>query len=543
MKKGTYLTIIFLLAFLLSIAGIGNASIVNGGFETGDLTGWKTGIVSDSVSVVGDDYPFASPNGSYMCRLGSAYKSRFDAQPPGPNEISQTFTVTEDNLNFAYCLFTYDYGGYDDFQYQVTLEVDGTIIKKYQQTAWGSGTNLKTTGWQVVSVDVSIYMGQELTLYFTAGGTVDMVNGFWAYIDDGPGGVYLKPSLEIYPSYQDVPIGSECSLGANVYDGYGIGVPNVPVTFLVVSGPNTGTTGSAVTDDYGSTWFSYLGNTFGLDTINVWCDMDGDGVWDPDEVGNVANVNWLDPNQPAYFYINPYYAAPPVGNEHSLQATVYNMYWMPTVGIPIVFQIVSGPHIGTAYTGVTDDAGIASFSYMGIASGVDVVHIWCDMDGDGMWDPEELGSWAGVFWINPLRAIGYNEDGKMQMTKSPKKGDPSFNIDLYMKMENSTIVPSEIPFPEFFAAYNVTALVVGNPDYVRVNEGEAILGDILPGTSVLSKDTFSLNINPGKQHNPDEQVYFDVMYYDYFGNMHIITNVPMFADKKGWGFFVQQNSK
>lgn len=529
MKKGTYLMVIFFLAFLLSIAGIGNASnLVNDGFETGDLTGWATGTVSDFVGVVGDDYPFASPNGNYMCRLGKAYYFSGEAQNPGPNEISQTFMVTEPELDFAYCLFTYDYGGYDDFHYKVTIEDgSGTIIYEYQQGAWGSeDPSLKNSGWQDVDLDVSGYMDQSLTIYFTAGGTVDMMNGFWAYIDNEPGGVHTPEpgepaSLGLDPSYQDIPIGNACSINAYVYDEYGIGVPDVPVMFLVVSGPNVGISGSGVTDDYGGTSFSYLGNTVGLDTINVWCDMDGDGDWDPEDIGNVANVNWLDPNLPADFGVDPQMAAPPVGNEHSIQAMVGDVYGMPMVGVPIMFQIVSGPHIGTTYAGITDDAGIVSFSYMGIASGVDVVQIWCDMNGNGVWDPSELGSYAYTGWLERLRAIKYNWGEK------PVYKKPFYSSKLFSEWVNPTVVPPEIP-PEFGIAYNVTALISKTPGYVTVNDGEITIGTVVPGTSVWSIDTFGTTVDTSKPSNPKDMIFFDVMYYDYFGNMHIITDVPQF---------------
>ena len=172
-----------------------NAGLTNMGFETGDLTGWRQGSVVDDVAVTGPD-AFTSPyEGSFMARLGGARASSGQGQPPGPNEICQDFVVDQAQEVFVYNMFTYDYTGFDDFQFRLMV-VDpdtGEVIGSFQQGAWGSGTNIKTSGWKGVTLDLSAHLGETLRLWFTAGGTSDHLFAFWAYLDSAEGG--LPPSV------------------------------------------------------------------------------------------------------------------------------------------------------------------------------------------------------------------------------------------------------------------------------------------------------------------------------------------------------------
>ncbi len=178
----SFLALAFIFSNISAAAGQpDNTSMVaNSSFETGDFTGWSVGTVIDSAGVVPDD-GYARPyQGSYMARLGTP---RYNGQPPGSNTIYQEFTVTEPILRFSYNIFTYDYQPYNHFHYLVKDLTTDTAIVQYAQTAWGSGSELKSTGWIVVRIDLSAYVGDIVRLEIDVGGTGDPSFATWAYVD------------------------------------------------------------------------------------------------------------------------------------------------------------------------------------------------------------------------------------------------------------------------------------------------------------------------------------------------------------------------
>ncbi len=163
--------------------GVSNSGLKNPGFETGDLTYWQIESQVDSVSVVTND-GFTSPlYGKYMARLGDDNGGVGGSQPIGDNKISQVFTADGNTFSFAYNIFTYDYTGLNHFSYVLETADGVTTIASYSQGAWGSGTALKSTGWQTVSIDISGYSGQQLKFTINCGGTSDQAYPTWAYVD------------------------------------------------------------------------------------------------------------------------------------------------------------------------------------------------------------------------------------------------------------------------------------------------------------------------------------------------------------------------
>ena len=175
---------------------IPNQGLTNMGFETGDFTGWRLGRVADDVSVTTNDGYSAPNEGQYMVRLGSTYGTAGGDQPPGPNELCQDFVVTNPVESFAYRIFTYDGDFFDHFQYRLTVvnPMTGQVVAQVSGGGWGEEGDLKNSGWQQITVDLSGLLGSTLRIYFDAGGSWDEGLPTWAYLDSASGDEAAAPA-------------------------------------------------------------------------------------------------------------------------------------------------------------------------------------------------------------------------------------------------------------------------------------------------------------------------------------------------------------
>lgn len=234
----------FLLAlvsvFWLILPGAMAAELTNSGFEDG-LNGWTAAVVKDgtvnapkdckespsiespcivdgvdSFSITGssgakESVAVSPNNGKKMLRLGGPFKSSNESQSKGTTaRVQQKFTVTADTakVNFAYNLFTWDYAGFDELDFIVKVKDEsGKIISESKQGSFGVGTNLKSSGWQPISLDLSGFIGEELLISIESRGSKDDLFGMWAYIDDGQ------------PKALNGPSGTTSSTPAKLADG------------------------------------------------------------------------------------------------------------------------------------------------------------------------------------------------------------------------------------------------------------------------------------------------------------------------------------
>jgi hypothetical protein len=171
-----------------------SSGLTNMGFEN-DLNDWTLGYQTETIQAVPAD-AFTSPwEGAKMARIGNSQTSADVDQPEGPNIMCQDFQVTDAQETFAFNVFTYDYTGFDEFRFDVVVTdpSTGETLAAYEQGAWGSGTQLKTSGWRGVKLDLSDQVGDTVRLTFRAGGTQDSAFPFWAYVDSA---ATLPPTIE-----------------------------------------------------------------------------------------------------------------------------------------------------------------------------------------------------------------------------------------------------------------------------------------------------------------------------------------------------------
>jgi len=139
--------------------------IVNGGFETGDFTGWtvtgKTAIVK------------TSHTGSFAARVGST-------SPSTSSTVAQTFTVPAagGRLSFWYRMSCPDTLKYDWFT--VTLRDNATATSSTLQPRVCS----KTGDWTHVTANVSSHAGHSVTLTFVNHDDANPGDATYTLVDD-----------------------------------------------------------------------------------------------------------------------------------------------------------------------------------------------------------------------------------------------------------------------------------------------------------------------------------------------------------------------
>ena len=160
-------------------------------------------------------------------------------------------------------------------------------------------------------------------------------------------------------------MGDSHTVTATLTDGTGTPQSGIDVTFEVVSGPNSGATGTAATDSNGEATFTYTGNETGTDVIRACytnnenqtiCSQTVTKVWNPQQIQELNIV--LEPN----------YDLNLVGENHTVTATVTDESNTPQSGIDVTFEVISGPNAGASGTtgsSTTNTSGEATFTYTG----------------------------------------------------------------------------------------------------------------------------------------------------------------------------------
>ena len=168
--------------------------VENGGFESGDFTGWQHG--GELHQFVRTTYPHA---GRYSALLGDpAYGN--DNVPSGSAWVYQTIQVPSTGsptFSFWYRIFTYDvlwsethqcyYDYFDVYIQDTNGQTLEHILRDGYTGTWEKDT-LQDLGWKHFSYDLSGYTGQTIRIAFanfnTPGATGDPGLNTYTYLDD-----------------------------------------------------------------------------------------------------------------------------------------------------------------------------------------------------------------------------------------------------------------------------------------------------------------------------------------------------------------------
>jgi hypothetical protein len=237
MKK-TYLGLLSFTS-LLFVTQPASALFVNGGFETGDTTGWtidagrstsansvdwnssgsgsgsgKADVIDSTATMTGQTLDINPYNGNYMVRINDIFGS-YDA-----TKISQTDNISQQDIDDGATLYI-NWGaalidpshspGYQPF-FEIDLSVNGAVVQTFSADATDASTNPDWvnagssggTLWykaDVWSFDLSTFsVGDAVTLEMFASDCNLGGHGGYAFLD-GIGTVYNPPD----PGSQPVP--------------------------------------------------------------------------------------------------------------------------------------------------------------------------------------------------------------------------------------------------------------------------------------------------------------------------------------------------
>jgi len=169
------------------------------------------------------------------------------------------------------------------------------------------------------------------------------------------------------------------------------------VTFTVISGPNMNLTGVNVTGINGRAIFSYTGLAPGVDVI-VASFMNSTSV---NVTSNQVTKTWIN-IPPEEIVLSPLNSTNHLGDLHTVNATITSIS-DPVAGRNVTFTVISGPNMNLTDYELTDVNGVASFSYTGLAPGVDVI-VASFMNST---DSKTLSNQVSKTWVRqPIRVGG-----------------------------------------------------------------------------------------------------------------------------------------
>lgn len=197
--------------------------------------------------------------------------------------------------------------------------------------------------------------------------------------------------IVLRPDVSTLPVGALYTATAAVTDAANEPLANVTVRFSVLSGPNAGKTGQAVTDAAGIATFTYASTATGTDTLRATITNSSGGTIPSNQV----TVAWVPTAQIA---LTPVTSTNAVGTPYNATAQVTDGPGHALANVTVTFQIASGPNAGRTAQGTTDATGKILFTYTSTTAGTDTLQASITLQGGSALTSNQVTA----AWTSPL---------------------------------------------------------------------------------------------------------------------------------------------
>ncbi len=172
--------------------------------------------------------------------------------------------------------------------------------------------------------------------------------------------------LALRPLASITPVGGNYTATAIATDAGNEPVAGLRIDFRVVTGPNTGKTGSATTNSSGIATFTYSSTLTGTDVVRASITNSVGAVLPSNDVSST----WV---STVRLTLSPDTATTTVGTPYNATVLVTDGGGATLANVFVTFRINSGPNSGKTGQGFTDAAGHALFTYVSTVQGTDTV--------------------------------------------------------------------------------------------------------------------------------------------------------------------------
>ena len=265
----------------------------------------------------------------------------------------------------------------------------------------GSQLRYSITGANPGSGSVALSEGEAAVTWTGASAGVDQIEG---YVDENGNSTrdegepqasaevdwVVDPALAAAPATAERARGAEHTVTFTGTDEHGDDYDGVPLRFTI-TGANPGTGSATLTE--GEAAVTWTGTSAGVDEIEAYADVNGNGTREAGEPQAGAEVNWVvDPTLAAA----PAAAERPQGAEHTVTFSGTDRHGNPWAGAQLRYTI-TGANPGSGNVALS--AGEAAVTWTGANTGVDEIEAYVDENGNSTRDEGEPVASAEVDWV------------------------------------------------------------------------------------------------------------------------------------------------